>query len=412
MRTSKASTFACIGVCGYLIGATLPLTVPFDLPLAFLVVLTTLAVLAGRNELTLARSPAVLGVLGFAATRLASALVVSHAPGNVQSLAPLLPALLLFVVLSEWVETRHVAAVCVCLTIAGFVLATTLLATSWLSASTDADAWALAVASPMLVVKNDVTVVAILAPLALALASLRLHRLVPVAVIGFFGALLAVIAVVRSRTALLTTVVAVVTFVALTGRWPSSGRARVRCIVAGVGVLVAAFAVDALVGFRFVHKLVHDWQGSGRLALWAAALAMFGDAPLLGHGPGSYGVHYRAYLDALHLPSWIDVDPRLTSWAHNLYLELLAEQGVVGLVAFLALGVMGLAMVNRMRARPPDNLQHCGAAVGAGFIALLVAAFLELSFLRAWVTILLFTLLGLLTALTRSAPGSGPCKAA
>ena len=389
----------------------LPLTAAFDLPLAFLVVLAALAALAGRRERTRPRSLVVLVVLGFVGARLASALAAPHAPVGMQSLAPLLPSLLLFFVLSEWIDTRrHITAVCASLTAAGFVLATALLTASWLSASADADAWASAVPSPMLVVKNDVTVVAVLAPLALALASLGIHRFVRVAVLAFFGALVAVVAVVHSRTALLTTVVAVVAFGALTGGWRPSGRARARWIFLGAGALMLALAVDAVVGFRFVHKLLHDWQGSGRLALWMAAAAMFRDAPLLGHGPGSFGPQYRAYLYTLQLPSWIDVDPRLTPWAHNLYLELLAEGGVIGLAAFLALAAAGVSMINRVRTRRPDDLQRLGAAAGAGFIALLTAAFLEVSFLRAWVTILLFALLGLLTAVTRSAMECTPCK--
>ncbi len=175
--------------------------------------------------------------------------------------------------------------------------------------------------------------------------------------------------------------------------------------------MVIAFVVDALLGFRFIHKAMHDWQGSGRLALWAAALAMFRDAPFLGHGPNSYVLHYRAYLDALQLPPWVRIDPRVTPWAHNLYLELLAEQGILGLVSFLAMGALGLSMVSQInRSRHPD-LECLGAGAGAAFIAFLTAAAFELSFLRAWVTIILFTLLGLLTAITRSAKNAGTCTA-
>ena len=407
---SKASTFACVGVCGYLIGVALPLSPMFDLPLAFLVLLATLAAVTGLKQPKLSRSLAVIPVLGFVTARLVSSLAAPHVLRSLQLLAPFLPALLLFFVLSEWVETRHhVAAICVSLTVAGFVLATTLLTVWWLSDTSDADAWAHAVPSPMLVVKNDITVVAVLAPLALAAASLRPRRLVQVIVVGFFASLITAIGVVQSRTALLTAVVAVLAFAALARGWRSTRRPRL--LLLPVGIVAVAFAVDALVGFRFAHKVMHDWQGSGRLALWAAALAMFRDAPLLGHGPNSYVLHYRAYLDALQLPAWIHIDPRVTPWAHNLYLELLAEQGVVGLTAFLAMGAVGLSMVNQIKRSPHRDLQCLGAGAGAAFIAFLTAASFELSFIRAWVTIILFTLLGLLTTLTRSARRAGTCEA-
>ena len=408
---TKASTLACVGVCGYLIGVALPLTPAFDLPLVFLALLATLAAVTGRQQRPLRRSHAVIAVVAFVAARLASSLAAPHPPARLQFLAPLLPALLLFFVLSEWVQTRgHIAAICVSLTVVGFVLATTLLTVSWLSDTADPDAWAQAVPSPMLVVKNDISVVAVLAPLALAVASLRPHRVVQLIVFGFFASLIAVIGVVQSRTALVTTVVAIIAYAAL-ARGPRSIR-RPRVLVAMlVGLVAVAFAVNALVGFGFAHKVMHDWQGSGRLALWVAALAMFRDAPLLGHGPNSFVLHYRAHLDALQLPAWIQVDPRVTPWAHNLYLELLAEQGVVGLVAFLALGAVGLSMVSRITRSPHQDLRCLGAAAGASLIAFLTAASFELSFIRAWVTIMLFTLLGLLTTLTRSARGSNTCEA-
>jgi O-antigen ligase len=397
-------------VCGYLIGVALPLAPAFDLPLAFLVVLATCAALSGGTQPNLSRSLAVIPVLAFIAARLVSSLAAPDALGSLQFLAPFLPALLLFFVLSEWVGTRHhITAICVSLTVAGFVLTTTLLAVSWLSDTSDADAWAHAAPSSMLVVKNDITVVAILAPLALAAAWLRPHRVVQLIVIGFFASLIAVIGVVQSRTALLTTVVAIAAFAVLARGRSSTRRARVLLMLGGL--VAVAVAVDALAGFRFAHKVIHDWQGSGRLALWAAALAMFRDAPLLGHGPSSYGLQYRAYLDALQLPAWIQVDPRVTPWAHNLYLELLAEQGIVGLVAFLALGAVGVSMIHRITRSPDRALQCLGAAAGAAFIALLTAAAFELSFIRAWVTIMLFTLLGLLTTLTRSARETSTCEA-
>ncbi len=407
---SNASTIACVGVCGYLIGLALPLYPKFDLPLAFLVLLAILAAVMGLKQPELSRSLAVIPVLGFVAARLLSSLMAPHFLRSLQLLAPLLPALLLFFILSQWVETQHqIAAICVSLTVAGFMLATTFLIVSWFSDTSDADAWAHAVPSPMLVVKNDITVVAVLAPLALASASLRPRRLVQLIVIGFFASLITVIGVVQSRTALLTTVVAIIGFAALARSQRSTRRTQLLLLL--VGIVAVAFVVDALVGFRFIHKAMHDWQGSGRLALWAAALAMFRDAPFLGHGPHSYVLHYRAYLDALQLPAWIHIDPRVTPWAHNLYFELLAEQGVVGLVSFLALGVVGLSMVNQINRSRHHDLHCLGAGAGAAFIAFLTAASFELSFIRAWVTIILFTLLGLLTTLTRSARRAGTCEA-
>ena len=65
------------------------------------------------------------------------------------------------------------------------------------------------------------------------------------------------------------------------------------------------------------------------------ALSMFVDAPILGHGPHTFGLFYLDYLHRLEIPAWISVDPRPLSWAHNVYLQVLAEQGIVGALALV-----------------------------------------------------------------------------
>ncbi len=65
-----------------------------------------------------------------------------------------------------------------------------------------------------------------------------------------------------------------------------------------------------------------------RLAHWQAALSMANDAPWLGVGFGNYEVAYPRYA----LMNW-----RVAlGHAHNYYLNLLAETGVIGLSAYLA----------------------------------------------------------------------------
>jgi O-antigen ligase len=66
-----------------------------------------------------------------------------------------------------------------------------------------------------------------------------------------------------------------------------------------------------------------------RLAHWQAAWQMFARAPYLGVGAGQYAVVYPQ----VALPRWQDP----LGHAHNYYLHVLAEHGLVGLLAFLAL---------------------------------------------------------------------------
>jgi O-antigen ligase len=66
-----------------------------------------------------------------------------------------------------------------------------------------------------------------------------------------------------------------------------------------------------------------------RMAHWQAALGMFADHPLLGVGIGNYAAVYPAYA----LPGWSDP----LGHAHNYYLNVAAEAGIIGLAAYLIL---------------------------------------------------------------------------
>ena len=401
---SRASTLASIGVCGYLIALALPMAVPFDVPLVFLVVLATVAALVGLHQARPPVSLASLAVLGFVLARVLSSVLGSDAGRSLRLMAPFLPALVLFLVLSEWVETkRQIVGVYVCLAGAALALAITLTSSAWLGGGADAAAWAEVIRTPLLVVKNDVSIAAILAPLALAIAWMRPQRLVAVAVLAALALLIGIIVLLQSRTGLLTAMVAIVAFTALAGR-RLPARHAVRAIG---GIVTVALVVDACFGFHFVTKIAEDWQGRGRLALWAAALSMFHSAPVLGHGASSYVAHYRAAMP--ELPSWVTTESHVTPWPHNLYLELLAEQGLVGLLAFLALAGVGLFLLARIVRSRHADVRCLGAGAGAALIAFLTAAFFELSFLRVWVTIVLFTVLGLLAALDRLAKRASAC---
>lgn len=65
------------------------------------------------------------------------------------------------------------------------------------------------------------------------------------------------------------------------------------------------------------------WSGNAREALWAVALRMAAASPLVGQGPSAF----KAW--------WLATDPPLFFFghAHSLYLNLLAETGLVGVAA-------------------------------------------------------------------------------
>jgi putative inorganic carbon (HCO3(-)) transporter len=99
-------------------------------------------------------------------------------------------------------------------------------------------------------------------------------------------------------------------------------------------VLALALAGGAWVGLGALkNRLEHAPEEAGdRLLTWHRTLALFADYPMLGAGAGSYASVFPRYKDPKMFPLLYD-------HAHNDYLELLAEQGIVGF-AVLAVAVL------------------------------------------------------------------------
>ena len=141
-----------------------------------------------------------------------------------------------------------------------------------------------------------------------------------------------------------------------------------------VGAVIAALAVAIAAGLP--HQLAHQWHefkqtdvtgvvsgnvysrlsttsGSHRYQYWVAAVHAFESKPLIGIGPGTFQVYW-----AQHGSLYESIRN-----AHSLYLETLAETGVLGgalIIAFLlVLLVAGVARA--LRARAPARTVLAGA---------------------------------------------------
>jgi putative inorganic carbon (HCO3(-)) transporter len=79
------------------------------------------------------------------------------------------------------------------------------------------------------------------------------------------------------------------------------------------------------------------------------AWAMFLDYPLLGVGAGNYTVHFDRYADEVGFSARDYEQPGEVHYPHNLYLEIAAETGLVGLAVFAA--AVAAAFVSLRRAR-------------------------------------------------------------
>lgn len=79
-------------------------------------------------------------------------------------------------------------------------------------------------------------------------------------------------------------------------------------------------------------KIYEDSSLRGRYAEVRAGLQMFAENPILGVGAGNYKPNYQLYVSKLNIET--RNEPRD---AHSLYIETLAETGVIGMIVFIFL---------------------------------------------------------------------------
>jgi O-antigen ligase len=164
-----------------------------------------------------------------------------------------------------------------------------------------------------------------------------------------------------------------------------------------VGVGVALIAPGAI-NLKGKDKSALDAATSGRADLVSGGARMFAARPVQGYGSGAFEDTYR---DREHIRS-----KRIAAISHTIPITVAAEQGVIGLIAYLVLLVAAFAMLfggglrEAARARPPPAVDLTRIAAAAAFAALFVHTLVYASFLEDPLT---WVLLGLAAALRQPA---------
>jgi O-antigen ligase len=207
-----------------------------------------------------------------------------------------------------------------------------------------------------------------------------------------------------SRGGIISVVAEIVFLVIVTAIWRKHGErrrvgSRLKGIAARVG-LAAALIVGLFIGVmllggefslnRFIDSVNTDDPTTGRAHFWSVTVDMIKANPVLGTGLGAYGVMYTRYDSRNGLY-------RLEQ-AHNDYLQVFSDAGVVG-------GVLAFAFVVLLfyrgfgRARSRDNFRR-GVALAAlgGCFGVLVHSFFDFT-LHTTSNALLFLVLAALATL-------------
>jgi len=217
-----------------------------------------------------------------------------------------------------------------------------------------------------------------------------------------------------SRGALLATIIAVAVMLSIT-------TPRVRPLVgAAVAALVALVAggVVGVVPSTVIDPIAEafgvanidvsaptpaNWAAAERLAHQLSGLAMFANHPILGVGPGNYAAVYSQYKQ---LGPW---DPAL-GHAHNYYINIAAEGGIVGLAAFLIVLVGAFVIAVRLYRHAPTPLAR---TIALGTIGVLTTVTVHNNFDNIFVHAMeaqLALVIGLATVVSRlerdQAPGA------
>jgi O-antigen ligase len=160
-------------------------------------------------------------------------------------------------------------------------------------------------------------------------------------------------------------------------------------VVVGLGELLLFPQVDTLLA-----QLPLGDSALSRLELWRNTRHLIADYRFTGSGLGSSTMVYSTYVYLLHVP--------FLEHAHNLYLQIAVEQGVPGLICFLALAVTVTQALFRTDHRPtPPDLRLAYPATVAALATLFVYGLQDAEIYAQGVLPLLFAPLGVaLTLLT------------
>ncbi len=216
--------------------------------------------------------------------------------------------------------------------------------------------------------------------------------------------------------------------------WLTRSRSAAVGLAAGAAVVVVLCAqrqnrlwavlvclILAMAGAMFVQSLrVHGEMGqrahSVRARLdheWPYALTLFYQKPIAGHGDGAYSMLAGQYAreEQLDDPAVLSFDG--WSWvgrAHNEYLELLADLGLIGMISFIMAIVMTLYVATKFCDRRRDDPQRAAErwlviGLAAAFFALAVEEFSSIAFREPGMPPIWLSVWAMLWAMVRTTRG-------
>lgn len=115
-------------------------------------------------------------------------------------------------------------------------------------------------------------------------------------------------------------------------------------IIACVSAVLFQFAAENIPSLNFIVKrfseLGSDNSSTDRFAMWGLALLNFSRSPLLGIGFLNFREQYSTNLAAQFIRDLTDISSYSRLDAHNVYIQVLCEMGIIGFVLYIGAVVL------------------------------------------------------------------------
>lgn len=186
-------------------------------------------------------------------------------------------------------------------------------------------------------------------------------------------------------------------------------RGRRTLVIVPVIVLLLGFAAPNLLVERFATLTSSGGEASTRVDIWRSALQIGESHPIAGVGLGGFP---QAYANAriagkAFLPQTIFEPP---PHAHNLFLHLFAEEGLLGLLALLAVVTAAVRATLALRRAPDHWTRVMGCGLLAALVAFLVHNQFDVTLFDVSTAIEFWAVLGLISALPEFALTPSPAS--
>mgnify|MGYP001618282420 CR=1 FL=1 len=158
-------------------------------------------------------------------------------------------------------------------------------------------------------------------------------------------------------------------------------------MLAGLGLLMIFGGKDIIASYA-----ARGWSGVHRLDLIGMCWRMFLDRPFFGHGINTFMSIYESYAEGMTFGG--------VSYAHNCYMQILAETGIFSLLAFLwMIGALFVSSLKSIAIKRDGFVKFSQIGIAAGLLAYLFHSSVETNLYALQLAILFYYFLGLAAAL-------------